>query len=73
MDQDFQKYTLQDAISKIMWNLRFSYQSKNECSPFEIHFNSKPNTTWKQLAFFNSINRILDKGKSIHCKEKALD
>ena len=40
MDQDFQKYTLQDAISKTFWNLRFFYQSKIKCSPFEINFNS---------------------------------
>ena len=32
--------TLQLAISKIIWNLRSSFQSKIKCSPFEIHFNS---------------------------------
>ena len=44
--QDFQNYTLQDAISKIIWNLRSSYQSKIKNSSFELNINSKPNTIW---------------------------
>ena len=31
-----QKPTLQFAISKIIWNLRSSFQSKIKCSSFEI-------------------------------------
>ena len=50
MPQEQQKYTLQNAVSKIIWNLRLSCQSKIKCSPFEIHFNRKPNTIWIQLA-----------------------
>ena len=50
MSLEQQKPTLQTAISKIIWNLRSSFQSKIKCSPFEIHFNRKPNTIWKQLA-----------------------
>ena len=55
--------TLQFAISKIIWILRSSFQSKIKCSSFEIHFNRKPNTIWKQLASSNLTGRFLDKGK----------
>ena len=65
--------TLQTAISKIIWNLRSSFQSKIKCSPFEIHFNRKPNTIWKQLASSKLSGRFLDKGKSILSGERALD
>ena len=41
MTQKFQKCTLQDAISKIIWS---TYQIKTECSPLEIHFKRKPKT-----------------------------
>ena len=44
MSQQQQESTLQNAVSKIIWNLRSSYQSKIKCSPFEINFNRKPNT-----------------------------
>ena len=73
MSLEQQKPTLQFAISKIIWNLRSSFQSKIKCSPFEIHFNRKPNTIWKQLASSNLSGRFLDKGKSILSKERALD
>ena len=44
ISQEHQKRTLQNAVSKVIWNLRSSYQSKIKCSPFEIHYNRKPNT-----------------------------
>ena len=50
MSLEQQKLKLQTAISKIIWNLRSSFQSKIKCSPFEIHFSRKSNTIWKQLA-----------------------
>ena len=73
MSLDQQKPTLQLAISKIMWNLRSLFQSKLKCSPFEIHFNRKPNTIWKQLASRKSSGGFLDKGKSIFSRERTLD
>ena len=73
MSLDQQKPTLQLAISKIIWNLRSSFQSKINCSSFEIHFNRKPNTIWKQLASSILPGGFLDKGKSILSKETALD
>ena len=39
ISQEHQKCTLQNAVSKIIWNLRSSYQSKIKSSPFEIHYN----------------------------------
>ena len=36
MAQEDQKLTLQDVFSKIIWNLRSSYQSKIKYSPFEM-------------------------------------
>ena len=68
-----QKPTLQTAISKIIWNLRSSFQSKIKSSPFEIHFNRKPNKIWKQLASSKLSGGFLDKGKSILSRERALD
>ena len=41
MSQEQQKCTLHNAVSKMNWNLRSSYQCKVKCSPFEIHFNRK--------------------------------
>ena len=73
MAQETQKRTLQNAVSKIIWNLRSSYQSKLKCSPFEVHFNRKSNTTWKQLASGKPSFGILDKVKSILSKERAKD
>ena len=73
MSIEQQRLTLQFAISKIVWNLRSSCQSKIKCSPFEIHFNRKPNTIWKQLASSNLSGGFLDKGKSILSKERAFD
>ena len=73
MSLEQQKPTLQFAISKIIWNLRSSFQSKIKSSPFEIHFNRKPNTIWKQLASSKLSGGFLDKGKSILSKERALD
>ena len=73
MSLEQQKPTLQIAISKIIWNLRSSFQSKIKCSPFEIHFNRKPNTIWKQLASNKLSGGFLDKGKSILSRERALD
>ena len=73
MSLEQQKPTLKFAISKIIWNLQPSFQSKIKCSPFEIHFNRKPNRIWKQLASSNLSGGFLDKGKSILIKERALD
>ena len=73
MAEETQKSALQDAVSKIIWNLRSSYQSKIKCFPFEVHLNRKPNTIWKQLASGKSFNEILDKGKSILFRERAKD
>ena len=73
MSLEQQKPTLQTAISKITWNLRSSFQSKIKCSPFEIHFNRKPNTIWKQLASSKLSGGFLDKVKSILSREKAHD
>ena len=73
MSLEQQKPTLQTVISKIIWNLRSSFQSKIKCSPFEIHFNRKPNTIWKQLASSKLSGGFLDKGKSILSRERALD
>ena len=67
-----QKPSLQH-ISKIIWNLDSSFQSRTKCSPFEIHFNRKPNTIWKLLASSKLSGGILHKGKSILCNERALD
>ena len=36
MAHEDQKRTLQDGVSKIIWNLRSSYQSEIKCSPFEM-------------------------------------
>ena len=36
ISQEHQNCTLQNAVSKIIWNLRSSYQPKIKCSPFEI-------------------------------------
>ena len=71
ISQEHQKCTLQKAVSKIIWNLRSSYKSKIKCSPFEIHYNRKPNTIWKQLASVKPSIGISDKGKSILSKERA--
>ena len=73
ISQENQKRTLHNAVSKILWNLRSSYQFKIKCSPFEIHYNRKPNTIWKQLASGKPSFGILDKGKSILSKERAND
>ena len=73
MSLEQQKPTLQTAISKIIWNLRSSFQSKIKCSPFELHFNRKPNTIWKQMASSKLSGGFLDKGKSILSRERALD
>ena len=73
MAQETQKCTLQNAVSKIIWKLRSSYQSKIKCPPFEVHFNKKPKTIWKQLASGNPSIGILDKVKSILSKERAKD
>ena len=73
ISKEHDKSTLQNAVSKIIWNLRSSYQSKIKCSPFEIHYNRKPNTIWKQLASGKPSFGILDKGKSILSKERAKD
>ena len=50
MAQETQKCTLQNALSKIIWNLRSSYQSKTKCPHFEIHLIRKRKTIWEQLA-----------------------
>ena len=68
-----QKPTLQFAISRIIWNLLSSFQSKINCSPFEIHFNINSNTIWKQLESRTVSGGFLDKGKSVLSKERALD
>ena len=73
ISNEHHKCTLQNAVSNIIWNLRSTYQSKIKCSPFEIHYNRKPNTIWKQLASGKPSFRILDKGKSILSKERAKD
>ena len=73
MAQEAQKCKLQDAVSKVICNLRSSYQSKFKCSPFEILFNRKPNTIWKQLASGKPSNGMLDKGKSILSQERPKD
>ena len=73
MSLEQRKPTLQFAISRIIWNLRSSFQSKMKCSPFEIHFKRKPNTIWKQLACSKLSGGFLDKKKSILSKERALD
>ena len=73
ISKEHHKCTLQNAVSKIIWNLRSTYQSKIKCSPFEIHYNRKPNTIWKQLASGKPSFGILDKGKSILSKERAKD
>ena len=73
ISKEHQKCTLQNAISKITWNLRSSYQSKIKCSPFEIHYNRKPNTIWKQLASGKPSFGILEKGNSILSKKRAKD
>ena len=52
---------------------RSCYQSKIKYSPFEIQYNRKPNTIWKQLASGKPSFRILDKGKFILSKERAND
>ena len=44
MSLEQQKPTLQFSVSRIIWNLHSSFQSKINLSPFEIHFNRKPNT-----------------------------
>ena len=43
MSLEQQKPTLQFAISRIIWNLRSSFQSKIKYSPFEIHFKTEHN------------------------------
>ena len=73
MSLEQQKPTLQFAISRNIWNLRSSFQSKIKFSPFEIHFNRKPNTIWKQLASSKLSGGFLDKRKSTLSKERALD
>ena len=73
ISQEHHKCTRQNAVSKIIWNSHSSYQSKIKCSPFEIHYNRKPNTLWKQLASGKPSIRISDKGKSILSKERAND
>ena len=73
ISKEHQKCTLQNAVSKIIRNLRSTYQSKIKFSPFEIHYNRKPNTIWKQLASGKPSFGILDKGKSILSKERAKD
>ena len=73
ISKEHQKCTLQNAGSKIIWNLRSTYQSKIKCSQFEIHYNRKPNTIWKQLASGKPSFGILDKGMSILSKERAKD
>ena len=73
ISREHQKCTLQNAVSKIIWNLRSSYQSKIKCSPFEIHYNKKSNTIWKQLASGKHSFGVLDKGKFILSKEQAND
>ena len=73
MSQQQQRSTLQNAVSKIIWNLRSSYQSKIKCSPFEIHFNRKPLTIWKKLASGKPSLGSSDKGKTILSKERAND
>ena len=70
---DQQKPTLQHAISKTIWHLRSSFQSKIKCRPFEIHFNRTPNTIWKQLASNKLSDGFLDKRKSILFKDWPLD
>ena len=73
ISKEHHKTTLQNAVSKIIWNLRSTFQSKIKCSPFEIHYNRKPNTIWKQLASGKPSFGILDKGKSILSKDRAKD
>ena len=62
---EHQKLILQKVVSKIIWNLRSSFQSKIKCSPFEKHFRRNPNTFWKQLASKNISDGISDKRKPI--------
>ena len=73
MALEHQKPTLQQDISKIIWNICPSFQSKTKCPPFAIHFSRKPNTIWKQLSSNNLSDVILDKAKSILSKGQALD
>ena len=73
ISKEHHKCTLQNAVSKIIWSLRSTYQSKIKCSPFEVHYNRKPNTIWKQLASGKPSFGILNKGKSILSKERAKD
>ena len=73
MSLEQQKPILQLFISRFIWNLRSSFQSKTKCSSFDIHFNRKPNTIWKQLASSKLSGEFLDEGKSILSKERALD
>ena len=56
-----QKPNLQEAVWKVIWNPRSSFQSKINCSPFEIRFNRTPNTIWKQLAYKKLSDEFLDK------------
>ena len=65
--------TLIQNVSKLIWNLRSSFQSKFKCSPFEIRFSRKPNTIWNQLASNSLSDGILDKRKSILSKGRALE
>ena len=71
ISKEHHKCTLQNALSKFIWNLRSTYQSKIKCLPFEIHYNRKPNTIWKQLASGKPSFGILDKRKSILSNERA--
>ena len=73
ISKEHHKITLQNAVSKIIWNLHSTFQSKIKCSPFEIHYNRKTNTIWKQLASGKPSFGILDKGKSILSKDRAKD
>ena len=73
ISKEHHKTTLQNAVSKIIWNLRSTFQSKIKCSTFEIHYNRKSNTIWKQLASGKPSFGILDKGKSILSKDRAKD
>ena len=73
ISKEHHKSTLQSAVSKIIWNLCSTYQSKIKCSPFKIHYNRKPNTIWRKLASVKPSFGILDKGKSILSKERAKD
>ena len=73
MGRELQNYKVQDAISELNWNHRPSQRSKIKCYPFEIHFNGKSNTNWKQFASCKLSHGILDKRKSMLYKERALD